>query len=421
MKSIPPGRSFPLSVLLLVMFLLGAGLCGPVRAQAPSAKEITESQQRLEQIKRERAELRTEMSSLRSRVRDLTGELRNIEQQAATSSALLGELDVQIAGTEQEADEASRELMLARNHLSHRKKILEQRLRDIYKRGPMHTAQVLMTAGSFAELLNRYKYLYLLARSDRALMDEVSRLEQQLTLRRRKLQSSLLELQNLQTQKADEHREVERLEQQRRRTLSGFRERERTATQQDEQLAADEKRLQTLIVTLERKRKEAERLAAARRTKAGAAGAGPKATSTASPSLTTKDLGALGWPVDGRLVYRFGRTVQPNGTAVRMNGIGIGAPAGTPVKAVEAGTVVLASPFEGYGPTVVLSHGGGYYSLYLYLKEIAVAEGDEVTRGTGLGTVGGAGTPEGSHLEFQIRAPGGEAVDPLDWLRKRSN
>ena len=360
------------------------------------------------------------MSTIRSRVRNLSGELRNIEQQVTTSSALLSELDVQIAGTEQEVDEASRDLMLARNHLSHRKKILNQRLRDIYKRGPVHTAQVLMTAGSFAELLNRYKYLYLIARSDRALVDDVARLEQQLTLRRRKLQSSLLELENLQGQKAEEHREIERLEQQRRRTLSGVRERERATTERDEQLAADETRLQTLIATLERKRKEAERIAAARRKEGAAGGAAPAAASAAAPTLTTKDVGALGWPVEGRLVYRFGRTLKPNGTAVRMNGIGIGAPAGTSVKAVEGGTVVLASPFEGYGPTVVLSHGGGYYSLYLYLREISVAEGDEVPKGKVLGTVGGAGTPEGPHLEFQIRAPGGEAVDPLDWLRKRS-
>ncbi|HEV2132603.1 MAG TPA: peptidoglycan DD-metalloendopeptidase family protein, partial [Longimicrobiaceae bacterium] len=86
---------------------------------------------------------------------------------------------------------------------------------------------------------------------------------------------------------------------------------------------------------------------------------------------------------------------------------------------VEAGTVVLASPFEGYGPTVVLSHGGGYYSLYLYLKNVAVREGAEVTRGQAVGTVGGSPSYQTAHIEFQIRAPGGQAVDPLSWLRQR--
>jgi murein hydrolase activator len=109
--------------------------------------------------------------------------------------------------------------------------------------------------------------------------------------------------------------------------------------------------------------------------------------------------------------------IQPNGTAIRMNGIGIAAAAGTSVRAVEGGTVVLASNFEGYGPTVVISHGGGYYSLYLHLRAASVREGTDVAKGQVVGTVGGSGRPEGPHIEFQIRAPGGEAVDPLVWLR----
>ncbi|MDB4949557.1 MAG: Peptidase, partial [Gemmatimonadetes bacterium] len=141
------------------------------------------------------------------------------------------------------------------------------------------------------------------------------------------------------------------------------------------------------------------------------------AAGPATPTLGPADLGTLGWPVGGRVVYRFGRAVQPNGTVIRWNGIGIGAAAGTPVRAVEAGTVVLAAPFEGYGPTVVVSHGGGYYSLYLYLRDVAVREGQSVTKGQTVGAVGGESTPEGAHIEFQIRTPGGQAVDPLGWLR----
>ena len=89
------------------------------------------------------------------------------------------------------------------------------------------------------------------------------------------------------------------------------------------------------------------------------------------------------------------------------------------LRAVEAGVAVLAGPFEGYGPTVVVSHGGGYYSLYLYLRDLSVREGDTVGRGQVVGRVGGSRTPEGPHIEFQIRSPGGEAVDPLGWLRRR--
>jgi murein DD-endopeptidase MepM/ murein hydrolase activator NlpD len=89
---------------------------------------------------------------------------------------------------------------------------------------------------------------------------------------------------------------------------------------------------------------------------------------------------------------------------------------------VRAGTVVLSGPFEGYGPTVILSHGEGYYTLYLYLEDLGVVEGRPVDAGQVVGTVGGRDSPEGPHLEFQIRVPsalGGspEPQDPLHWLR----
>ena len=127
------------------------------------------------------------------------------------------------------------------------------------------------------------------------------------------------------------------------------------------------------------------------------------------------------WPVAGELIYRFGREVGPNGTVQSRQGIGIRAAAGTPVRAVEAGTVAFSGSFEGYGQTVWLDHGGGFYTLYLYLEEIGVAQGREVAVGQVVGTVGGADTPEGPHIEFQIRAPadGGDprAQDPLGWLQ----
>jgi septal ring factor EnvC (AmiA/AmiB activator) len=67
----------------------------------------------------------------------------------------------------------------------------------------------------------------------------------------------------------------------------------------------------------------------------------------------------------------------------------------------------------------VLSHGGGYYSLYLYMGEIRVREGQDVAAGEVLGTVG-RGPEEGPHLYLQIHVPRqGQApspVDPLQWL-----
>ena len=80
--------------------------------------------------------------------------------------------------------------------------------------------------------------------------------------------------------------------------------------------------------------------------------------------------------MEGRIVYRFGRDTLPSGGVIRWNGIGIGAPAGTPVKAVEAGQVGLVGQVGTYGLTVAVEHGNGYWSLYMQLQGAAVKQGD---------------------------------------------
>jgi len=185
--------------------------------------------------------------------------------------------------------------------------------------------------------------------------------------------------------------------------IQQYRAREQTASSRIVELDADEDRMTTLINALEERRRELE--------------------ARGSATISAEDAGSLDWPLEGNLIYEFGRDQRPNGTVIRWNGIGIAARTGTPVMAVKAGVVAYAGPFEGYGPTVMLSHGNGFYTLYLYLEDIGVVEGREVAAGQVVGTVGGADTPEGPHLEFQIRAPldgtSPQAQDPLLWLRGR--
>ncbi len=385
----------------------------PARGQDPDLRrQIQESQRRLEAVREERARLQAEMDQLRNRVRSASAELVNIEQQLSVSRSVLAEVEFQADGMAIQVQETTAELLLTRDELREGQAVLYRRLRDIYKRGPLHSLRVLLGAESFADLLTRSRYLELVAASDRALVERVTRLEEALRLHGEQLELGLAELGRLRQTKLGEVVELRSVEQDRQRTLGQYRSRQEQTETRLEQLAADEGRLTDLVEDLERRRREAE----ARLAVAGAGRVGPS-------TLSSADAGALDWPVEGELVYRFGRERRPNGTVLRWNGIGIRAPSGTPVRAVRGGTVVLAGPFEGYGPTVVLSHGAGFYTLYLYLEDIGVVEGRTVAAGQVVGTVGGSQTPEGPHLEFQIRAPvqGGapQAMDPLQWLRAR--
>lgn len=406
-----PLRRAGLWLAALALAVLAISAPGTARAQqgqglsdaASLEDELTESRRRLDEIQRERADLRREIQALDSRVHDISSRLELVSREVDNSTRMLSELEFQLERQQERIDETTTDLDQTREQLARQKSDLNLRLRDIYKRGPLRTVQVLLGADSFSDLLNRYKYLSLIARYDRQLVRNVASLETRLVARERLLSRTLAEIQELREARASEHDALEVLRGRQSRALSSARQEQESTSARLRRLEEDAQRLAALIDLLETRRRELEASAGA-----------------VAGTLAPSDAGTLAWPVDGRLIYPFGRQTQPNGTVLRWNGIGISAAAGSSVRSVAAGTAVLAGPFEGYGPTVVLSHGGGYYSLYLYLDEIRVREGDAVANGQILGTVGGTRTPQGPHIEFQIRSPGGEAVDPLGWLRRRS-
>ncbi len=405
---------------LLRVFLLPLALAGglltdaePVAAQTSDIeRQIRESQQRLAEIRAERERLQREMADARMQAEDVSAELRNIEQQLSVSRSLLAEMEFQAEVISAEVATGSGQLILTQEQLRESEAVLQRRLRDIYKLGGLNTVRVLLGAESFSDLLNRYRYLRQMADHDRALVRRVQRLESVLLEQNEALGESLRDLELVRSQKVGEVQQLTQVELDREAALRRYRQTAQQAETRLDQVELDISRLTGLVDDLEERRLEEER----RRAVDGRA--------TGPVTLGVGDAGSLDWPVDGELIYRFGRAPQANGTVLRWNGIGIAASRGAPVRAVRSGTVVLAGPFEGYGPTVVVSHGDGFYTLYLYLDELGVIEGRTVDAGQVLGTVGGQGTPEGPHLEFQIRVPvdGGapQAVDPLQWLRPRN-
>ena len=392
---------------------LGMALAVLALAQTPVAgqqaaviqKEIVDSQQRLEAVRQERSRLQRDLSSLEGRVRDASSELANVERLVSASRSVVAEIDLQVVAVGGEYQSTSRSLLVTRERLLTATAVLNRRLRDIYKRGTLHSVRVMLGAGSFSGILTRYRYLRLIASYDRTLVRRVRELETNLVQENTSLQSSMVSLDRLRQSRLSEVAALRSVEATHRRALDVYHTQEETATGRLEQLELDESRINLIITDLETRRVEIERTAA---------------RGVAPSTFTTAEAGVLNWPVEGDLIYQFGTEVRPNGISLPWRGIGIRAAIGTPVRAVEAGIVELAGPMEGYGLSVILSHGGGFYTLYFYLEEIDVAQGREVGAGQVMGTVGGADTPEGPHLEFQVRSSASglpEAEDPLRWLR----
>jgi murein DD-endopeptidase MepM/ murein hydrolase activator NlpD len=125
------------------------------------------------------------------------------------------------------------------------------------------------------------------------------------------------------------------------------------------------------------------------------------------------------WPVNGRLLSRFGDREDPfSGEGAFHTGVDISAGMGTPVHAAADGIVYHAEyAGGGYGRLVIIDHGNGMRTWYAHLSRINVVPGQEIRRGEVLGASGASGRTTAAHLHFEVRM-GGTPVNPFPYLTR---
>lgn len=127
--------------------------------------------------------------------------------------------------------------------------------------------------------------------------------------------------------------------------------------------------------------------------------------------------GQFAAPADAAISDVFGSERIFNGkTSSPHLGLDFRVPSGTPVAAMNDGTVLLARPLYFEGNFVVIDHGQGLLTLYLHLSEFKVKEGDRVKRGQEIGLSGGTGRATGPHLHVAVRWQG-MYLDPAQLIK----
>lgn len=114
------------------------------------------------------------------------------------------------------------------------------------------------------------------------------------------------------------------------------------------------------------------------------------------------------WPLRGKIIEPFGTF---------HDGIDIAAAIGEKVKAAWSGKVLFARDYTGYGRLIILSHGNHLYTLYGHLDRIFAREGQRVSAGRVLGTVGRGGTKGKSTLFFGVTRRG-HPMSPMRFLNR---
>ncbi|HEY1356229.1 MAG TPA: peptidoglycan DD-metalloendopeptidase family protein [Solirubrobacterales bacterium] len=358
--------------------------------------KLEEREAKLSHVRERAGVLTTTISRYRDRIERLTGEIAALRRREAEVKRRLDAKQAELDEAVAELDVAKKHLELVRARLDRALVTLRQRLVAIYETGTPDMLSVIVGANGYQELIDRTEYLERIHGMDEAVIDRVRQLRDQVQATVRTLRSAKLRIEAARDSIAAE-----------RDALAG----DRSAVQrrQSNLAAARREREKALARISDHEQRLEGSVAEIQAELALRSGAGP--ILPAGPIRYGS--GHLIWPVDGPVVSPFGMRWG------RMHeGIDIAVPEGTPIRAADAGTVVLLqseSESGGYGNFTCLDHGGGLQTCYAHQSTIAVSIGESVSQGQIIGYTGCTGHCFGPHLHFEVRV-GGVPTDPLGYL-----
>jgi len=386
-------------VVLLVLVGSGIGLlAGVADAQTQAERELSDAREALERIRTEAAEADREVSTREAALADAQDRLEAIE-------AIVNDVAAEVERQRVVVRDAQRRLAEVEQDQAVLEAAFTDRVARLFKQGPDLTFEALLNAQAADEVIARTELLERVLTGDQVDIERLAAVETAVLAQRAIV---VAEQQRLEAQLAEQEEllaEVEQLRRSRALAAADARQRARELAVQRDDLEAEEEELAALVERQQaaaRRAEEERRQAAARRQASQPAAA-------ATPA-STGGTGGYAWPMCAPVTSEYGPRWG------RMHrGIDLGAPTGTPIRAIRAGTVIFAGWQGGYGQITLVDHGNGVVSAYAHQSRFAVGQGARVAQGQVIGYVGTTGNTTGAHLHLETRV-GGTAVNPRQYL-----
>ncbi len=395
--------SVPL-ILELFVFLVFVLVASLVLSAFSAGLAVTQAE--IDELKRQQEEIEAQKDALGVQIGDLQDEMDTmlqhkamLDEQNELARQEIELINEQIALYESLIEAKALELEEARALEAEQKEALRVRMRNMEEAGSLSYIAILFKASSFTDLLSRLDTINSIMSKDKELEDAYIAAREHVEVVKAEYEAVLLEHEGtkveLEAKKAELEAQIEAASQMIKQLEEDIERYKKEYEENERAEAALDAQIKDALAEMERQRKEAEQ--------------------SGTPGNFVNGSGTYIWPTPGYSAgnRRFGWDIHPIFGDNRFHaGVDIGAPSGTPVLSIDAGTVAVAATNSSYGNYVVVSHGNGISSLYAHLSSMAVSAGTNVTQGQTVGYVGSTGWSTGPHLHFEIRV-NGSAVDPM--------
>lgn len=339
----------------------------------------------------------------------LTGDVVELDSQMSEVSNDLLEVQNLLDTKEAELDKTTKELAQAKIDVKKQYEDMKLRIKFMYENGTMSYIQILLSSGSFSELLNKAEYIEQVSEYDRNMLqtyqdnrDKITRLEKDLKDQKEVLEQVKGDVEAKQTEMAglisDKQTEIEGYENDIQNKEEAIKEYEAMIAEQDSTIKA----LEASVAAAKAKRTQMT----------------VSDNSTNAADQPHYGGGAFVWPAPSytRISDDYGYRTHPIlGIQKFHSGVDMAAPSGSSILAAADGTVVAATYNATMGNYVMIDHGNGLYTIYMHASALYVSSGQSVSAGSTIAAVGSTGRSTGAHLHFSVRQ-NGNYVSPWNYL-----
>ncbi|MCI0331325.1 MAG: peptidoglycan DD-metalloendopeptidase family protein [candidate division Zixibacteria bacterium] len=391
-------RGWSMAVALTLLF------CAPLRAQESdfdSARAPMDAADASEDLKKIRQELdaeRKKLAEVERQEKSVSRQLENLGANIALTEKYLKRLARKKREVEKRHELTAATLDMSEVVYEKKKERLGVRLKYFYVANQKAKSEILLAAALPQVMLERFFDFRRILSQEKKELALVQNQKEYLAAQKEKLEKQAATLRAIERERKKEESRLLAAKERRQELLSGLRVQKQGHLASIERLKQSAAELARIIAELEKKRKT-------------------RPTTIPAGGNFADFRGELSWPVSGRVISRFGTHKDP---VTKVNsfqpGVDIDASAGEQVRAVAAGSVAYSGFLRGYGKFLILSHGGGYYTLYARLEDVFVDTGSPVGAGDVLGTVSAEASALGSGFHFEVRK-GKTQEDPEGWLR----
>jgi len=374
-------------------------------AQRDYNAEISSQDQAIESLKREIENTRAKIKAAERQEKTTANSISQVDKEISLTDQLINKLKREERRTRNRINDLEKQIPETERELAQLRERYTRRVVNTYKKGTLSPLVSILSSDSWRQAVYRMHYLQIISGIEMTLQNEIRTLLGTISNQRSEQEIALGRTVNMgreqQRQKNSLGRSKTKKKQQLNKILQDKTELAKYISEKQEGLKELEAIRNSILADKDRfdRAERIERQQGALNAKAFA-----------------ELRGQLLWPAQGQVVERFGQQRNEELKTTTDNpGIDIQGESGSPIRAVLNGIVTTITFIRGYGTTIIIDHGGGYYTVYSHVTDLQTHVDSEVRGGDVIAYMGEADSVSGAKLHFEIWGQN-QKLNPEQWL-----